>query len=138
MKKKKILLVDDQENIRSDLKKELRIRKFTVYTAKSVKEAEEILKIKKIDFAIVDLKLDFESEYGGLKIVDFVKEHQPNAKTIILSAHSINDIKSQLAGKYIAFISKGGAKNYIIAVSAVLNKYSKVKSNGKKTNTSSR
>ena len=115
--KKSMLLVDDQKNIRLDLKCWLERSNYFVYPAASYEEAECIIKSCKLHFAIIDLKLDYKSDYGGIEIVHIVKKYRPYAKIIILSAYSFsNDIQSQVEGKYDAFVSKGGPDNYIAAV----------------------
>ena len=105
--KKTVLLVDDQENIRLDLKQWLERNRFYVYPASSFDEAESIITSCELHFAIIDLKLDYRSEYGGVEIVHIVKKYHPQAKIIILSAYSFSkDIKSKVEGKYDAFVSK--------------------------------
>ena len=121
---KTVLLVDDQENIRIDLKQWLERKHFYVHIAASVEEAEHIIKSSQLNFAIVDLKLDYKSDYGGIKVVHLVKQYHPLSKIIILSAYSLDgNIKNQIEGKYNAFVSKGGPENYITAVLKELKKF---------------
>jgi DNA-binding NtrC family response regulator len=114
---KSVLLVDDQENILEDLEYWLDKHNYHVHVASSVSNAERIIKSCKLNFAIVDLKLDYKSEYGGIDVVHLVKQYHPFSKIIILSAHSMgDDIKKMIERKYDAFISKGSPDNYITSV----------------------
>ncbi len=54
-----ILLLDDEQNIRQDLFKYLKIAGYEVCVAENIREANKIIQVEKIDFAIIDLKIDF-------------------------------------------------------------------------------
>jgi len=112
-----VLLVDDQENIRLNLKQWLERSYFQVHAAETIEEADKIINSYKLNYAIVDLKLDFKSDYGGVEIVNRVKEHYPQCKVIVLSAYDFTEeIKREIRGNYDDFVSKGAPKNYIKAV----------------------
>ena len=125
-----VLIVDDEEHIREDLKKHLKKRKYQVYTASTVEDANKIILSEELDYALIDLTLDFTSEYGGIKVFTFVKEKQPKVKPFILSAYPFIDVKEELKKELKEeeeserilqeieedYISKGGKKNYIEAV----------------------
>jgi ActR/RegA family two-component response regulator len=127
---KKVLLLDDEKHIREDLGNGLRESGYGVYTASTVEEARKIILSEKLDYAIIDLKLDFTSEVSGIKVVNFAKRNQPKLKTIILSAYPFNDVKDQLKKELTKeiesekifkeiekdYISKSDEKNYIKAV----------------------
>ncbi len=90
---------------------------FTVHTASAVDEAKHIINSDHVDFAIVDLEVDFRSEVGGAEILHFLKRNQPQARAIILSGNDFTDeIKLAVQDVYDGFISKGGQENYIRAV----------------------
>lgn len=120
---KNILILDDQENIRNDLKKYLELEAYTVFAVSNINSAIEIIRIKKIHFALIDLKIDFIREYGGIELMRELNKMQPSARIIILSAYELNDeLKKQLSEiDYMYYISKGGEKNYIESVISVLN-----------------
>lgn len=112
-----VLVVDDQENIRMNLKEWLERSHFVVHVAETIEDAEKIINSTELHFAIVDLKLDFRSDYGGCEIVKQVKERHPQAKVIVLSAYDLTEeIKREIQDKYDDFVSKGAPKNYIKAV----------------------
>jgi ActR/RegA family two-component response regulator len=113
-----ILVLDDEEGIRKDLSKYLLKEGYEVCIAKTVHEANETIQLQKIDFAIIDLKIDYISDFGGIKVIENINKLQPKAKTIVLSAYEKNpEIENQLKKvSYYGYVSKGGATNYILAV----------------------
>ncbi len=126
----KVLLVDDEQHIREDLGDNLREKGYAVYTASTVEEARKIILCENLDYSIIDLKLDFTSEFSGIKVMNFAKRNQPKLKTIILSAYPFIEVKEQLeealkgeigSEKIIKeterdYIYKGGEQNYITAI----------------------
>ena len=113
-----ILVLDDEEGIRRDLSKYLERAGYEVCIAKTIQEANEIIQLHKIDFAIIDLKIDYSSDYGGVRVIENINKLQPRAKTIVLSAYEKNrETENQLAKvTYYGYVPKGGATNYIAAV----------------------
>jgi len=73
-----ILVVDDDEGIRSLVKKYLNEKKYLVTTADSAENAYEKIKIIKFDLIILDIMMPGKS---GL---DFLKEHRENINTPII------------------------------------------------------
>jgi response regulator RpfG family c-di-GMP phosphodiesterase len=114
---KKVLILDDEENIRKDLCKYLSL-KYEVVVASNYLETKCLIQSLKFDFAIVDLKIDYISDYGGIDVMLDLNRIQPKTKIIVLSAWELNDeIKKKLEKvDYTGYISKGGKKNYIEAL----------------------
>jgi len=73
-----ILVVDDDEGIRSLVKKYLNEKKYLVTTADNAENASEKIKIVKFDLIILDIMMPGKS---GL---DFLKEHKENIDTPII------------------------------------------------------
>ena len=73
-----ILVVDDDEGIRSLVKKYLNERKYLVTTADNGENASEKIKVIKFDLIILDIMMPGKS---GL---DFLKEHKENINTPII------------------------------------------------------
>ena len=117
-----VLVLDDQGSIRDDLKRFLELNNYVVYTADKIESAIEIIKIKKIDFALIDLKIDVNSEYGGISMIEELNRIQPKTKNIIVSGYELDDeLKKRLLGvEYFDFVTKGGKRNYIESVIEVL------------------
>lgn len=125
-----VLLVDDEEHIRRDLRKRLENKQYLVHTAASPENARKIVLSEELDYAIIDLTLDFTYEFGGTQLVSFVSRIQPRVRTIVLSAYAFEDVKGQLqrqldgepgSEQVLAeiesnYVSKGVDKNYITAI----------------------
>ena len=73
-----ILVVDDDEGIRSLVKKYLNEKKYLVTTAHSAENASEKISIIKFDLIILDIMMTGKS---GL---DFLKEHKENINTPVI------------------------------------------------------
>lgn len=116
--KSSILVLDDEEGIRKDLSKYLTKEGYNVFVAKTIQEANETIQLQKIDFAIIDLKMDYGSDYGGIKTIENINKSQPRAVNVILTGFEKNsEIENQLEKvTYYGYIHKGGAVNYITAV----------------------
>jgi CheY-like chemotaxis protein len=115
--KEVILLLDDEENIRRDLGGYLTNNGYGVHKARSIEEAKKIILSEHIDFAIVDLKIDYETEFGGAQIVNYAKRIHPKAKAIVLSASLLDEeINSKFEVEIDGYVDKGSQENYIIAV----------------------
>jgi response regulator RpfG family c-di-GMP phosphodiesterase len=116
--KKTILILDDEPNIRHDLLKNLKNKGYEVCAAETVEAANNIIEKHDVDFAIIDLKLDYNSEYGGVEAIEKLNNIQPRTKILILSAYEPNaEIEAKLNNVDVdGFISKGGERNYILAV----------------------
>ena len=119
-----VLILDDEPEKRKDLSKYLKKEGYEVCTAKTIEDTNKIIQLEKIDFAVIDLKIDYSSDYGGIKAIENINKLQPRAKTIVLSAYAINsEIEDQLKKVTInGFIPKGGEQNYIKAVISEIDK----------------
>jgi ActR/RegA family two-component response regulator len=112
-----VLIVDDSTNIQADLGTHLQRMGYKVLNARTIDEAIKVILGERLDYAIIDLKIDYKAEFGGVQIVNFVKRRQPQSRAIVLSAYELDDrIKTRFDVEYDAYISKGGSENYILAV----------------------
>lgn len=126
---KKVLIVDDEAHIRESLKEFL--ENYLIVDVASQEEARIAIQEHHIDCAIIDLKLDNTSENGGIEVFKLIKTTQPSIHCIILSAYPLEgDVEKEIddsmrnEGNFEAlqkearcnYISKGGDKNYILAV----------------------
>lgn len=120
-----ILILDDEEEKRIDLCKHLKNQGYDVYPADTIEVAEKFIRAQEFDFAIIDLKIDYSSDYGGIKVIKYINKVQPKTKAIVLSAYENekdSEVEKQLENvKYYGYISKGGEENYISAVIDKLN-----------------
>ncbi len=90
----KILIVDDEEHIRRDLSSALETMGHEVSTASSVEEARRFVSDSSFDCAIIDMRLDATSEYGGIEV--FRLARQSITKSVLLSAYSFEQVAEQL------------------------------------------
>ncbi len=115
--KEMVLVLDDETYIRQDLFKNLSRKGYEVCVARSVNEAIEMITTKDVDFAIIDLKLDY-SEYAGVNVIENINKIKPKTRVIVLSAYERdNEIEEKLNKVHFdGYISKGNEENYIISV----------------------
>lgn len=118
-----ILILDDEEEKRTDLYKHLKNKGYDVYPTQDIDMAKGFIRAQEFDFAIIDLKIDYSSDYGGVKVIEYINKHRPKTKIIILSAYAKDDdVEKELKSvSYYRYVSKGGEKNYINAVIEELN-----------------
>ncbi|MDA2920471.1 response regulator [Desulfobacterota bacterium AH_259_B03_O07] len=96
----RILVVDDEPNIRFIYKEVLNEEGFEVAEAESVNETFDILNRENIDLVVLDIKLRSES---GLDILQRITREFPNIPVVLCSAYVSyqNDYTSWLADSYI-------------------------------------
>ncbi len=102
---KKILVVDDETNIRLLLKEELTDEGYEVITAENGEEALKMIKENKPDLFTLDIKMPGED---GLSILRKIREIDYDLPVIICSAYSVykNDFSALAADYY--FIKSSG------------------------------
>ena len=96
-----ILVVDDDEGIRSLVKKYLNENNYLITTASSAEKATEKVKIIKFDLIILDIMMPGKS---GL---DFIKEHKKKLETPIILLTAKGEPKERIEGLEI------GADDYL-------------------------
>ena len=81
----KILIVDDEANIRSSLQKILSEEGYTVATAANGKAALDYVSSQQFDLALVDLRLP---DMSGIDVLTTLRQQSPETINIILTAHA--------------------------------------------------
>ncbi len=99
-----VLIVDDEEGIRHGLSRFLEREGYAVELAEDSVHAESILKNKKIDCAILDLRL--KEPITGLDLLAKIKGEDPEIPVIIITAYG--SIESAIEAM------KRGASDYIL------------------------
>ena len=101
---KKILIVDDEENIRRIFKKALEKKNYTVHTAPNAEDALQKIKNQKYSLIFSDIFMDGMS---GLALLKEVKKINPQAKVVVMTAQDTmnNTIEAMRMGAY-DYISK--------------------------------
>ena len=79
-----LLLLDDDQALRTRLGRALESRGFEVTTAGSVAEALDTLKAALPAFAVLDMRLD---DGNGLKIVEAIRERREDARIVMLTGY---------------------------------------------------
>jgi DNA-binding NtrC family response regulator len=82
---RRILLVDDEDNIRLTLSLILRERGFAVTAAGSVLDAKRILKVQDFDVLLCDLNIEHEGD--GFEVLQAMGEVNPKCVSIFITAY---------------------------------------------------
>jgi len=90
----KILVVDDQKNLRISLSIGLGREGFFVDSAKNAQTALVKLKEQYYDFVLTDIKMP---DINGFVLATIIKELYPNINIILMSAYDFKDYN----GKYV-------------------------------------
>ena len=101
---KKILVVDDEDALRTVLSSELEGEGYKVASAADGSEAIEILKKEGFDLILLDIKMP---NVDGFEVLKFVKETHPDTKVIMLTGFA--DLKNAIESKKLGaedFVSK--------------------------------
>lgn len=91
----KILIVDDEENLLSSLKRALKKDGVEVITATTIEEAEYAIKNTFFDIVLADIRLTGVLGHEGLELLPYVKEHSPQTKVIIMTAYGSPSIERE-------------------------------------------
>ena len=94
---KKILIVDDEKDIRFILNEILTENHYTVVSAGTIKEAESIVNNDHFDLALLDVLLD-EKSRDGLYLLNQIKKKNKDIPVIMMSGHAniqiaVNSVK---------------------------------------------
>jgi response regulator RpfG family c-di-GMP phosphodiesterase len=98
-----ILLVDDSPEVIRLLSDFLYPYKCDVYAATNGKEAIELLAVKDIDIAVLDIKLP---DTDGLTLLDTIRLHDPTIATVMITGYNDPDL--------IVDAMKKGASDFLI------------------------
>ncbi|MBI3110906.1 MAG: hypothetical protein A2059_01020 [Ignavibacteria bacterium GWA2_55_25] len=102
--KNRILVVDDEDALRTVLSSELEGEGYKVASAADGSEAIEILKKEGFDLILLDIKMP---NVDGFEVLKFVKETHPDTKVIMLTGFA--DLKNAIESKKLGaedFVSK--------------------------------
>ncbi|MBI3195036.1 MAG: response regulator [Ignavibacteriae bacterium] len=99
-----VLVVDDEEALRTVLSGELVNEGYNVGTAADGDEAIAIIKQQPFDIVLLDIKMP---KVDGFEVLKFIKKDYPDIKVIMLTAFA--DLKNAIESKKLGaedFISK--------------------------------
>ncbi|HAK61399.1 MAG TPA: hypothetical protein DCO77_13650 [Nitrospiraceae bacterium] len=90
--KKRILIVDDEAGFLLALKRILQGPELVVDTAETIETAMALLNENAYQVVIADVMLTIMLREEGLEILEYVKEHMPGTKVIILTGYGNQDL----------------------------------------------
>jgi DNA-binding NtrC family response regulator len=102
--KNSILVVDDEEALRTVLSSELESEGYAVSTAGDGDEAINVLQGKTFDLVLLDIKMP---RVDGFEVLRFIKDRVPTTKVIMLTGFA--DLKNAIESKKLGaedFVSK--------------------------------
>jgi DNA-binding response OmpR family regulator len=96
----KIMVVDDEENIRKLYEAELTAEGYSVAVASTGETALELLETDPPDLIVLDIKMD---DKDGLSVLSSIKERRRDMPVVLNSAYSTykRDFNSWLADAYV-------------------------------------
>jgi DNA-binding NtrC family response regulator len=100
--KSHILVVDDEEALRTVLGSELESSGYEVSTAADGDEAISVIQNKKFDLVLLDIKMP---NVDGFEVLKFIKKNFPKLKVIMLTGFA--DLKNAIESK------KNGAEDFV-------------------------
>ncbi|HLF13869.1 MAG TPA: response regulator [Bacteroidota bacterium] len=100
--KSRVLIVDDEESLRTILSSELAGAGYEVATASDGDEGIKEIKNRKYDLVLLDIKMP---KMDGFEVLKFVKKEHPAIKVIMLTGFA--DLKNAIESK------KYGAEDFV-------------------------
>lgn len=102
--KSRILVVDDEDTLRTVLSQELKGEGYDVETASDGQIAIDTIKKKAFDLILLDIKMPY---VNGFEVLKYIKENHKNLKVIMLTGFA--DLKNAIESKKLGaedFVSK--------------------------------
>ena len=102
--KRKVLVVDDEDALRTVLSGELASEGYDVHTAGDGNDAIQNLQSANFDLVLLDIKMP---GLNGFEVLKFVKEKYPKTKVVMLTGFA--DLKNAIESKKLGaedFVSK--------------------------------
>jgi len=116
---RKILIIDDDENLRKTLEDILRIHEFEPISVDSGKEAIDTIRKEAHPLALIDLHLE---DMPGLDVLKTIKEISPDTECIILTGFTSTEsaIQSVNLGAYSYLQKPYNAEQLILTINRAL------------------
>jgi DNA-binding response OmpR family regulator len=104
LKNLNILYIEDEENIRKNITKTLKLLSKEVYDVATIKNANNIIKNKRIDIIISDINLGNDN---GLDFIKELRNYDKNIPVILLSAYTDTEFLLKAAKlKLVDYLTK--------------------------------
>lgn len=108
----KVLIIDDEEKIRTLLSRIISLEGFEVYQASDLRNAKKRLEISDVDIIISDVRLP---DGSGVEFSKIIKDKHPSLEIILLTAFgNIPDGVQAIKNGAFDYITKGDDNNKII------------------------
>ncbi|MEO5889491.1 MAG: sigma-54 dependent transcriptional regulator [Ferruginibacter sp.] len=108
----KILIIDDEEKLRSLLSRIISLEGFTVIEAGTIKSGTRLLEKEKVDIILCDVKLP---DGNGVDFVATIKPQYPGVEIILLTAYgNIRDGVQAMKNGAFDYLTKGDDNDKII------------------------
>lgn len=112
MQKGNVLIIDDEQQLRSLIKRILTLEQFLVHEASSLKETMTMLKKESIDVILCDVKLP---DGNGVEFTVWLKEKYPMTEVILLTAFAnVPDGVQAMKNGAFDYVRKGDDNDKII------------------------
>ena len=80
----RLLIVDDEEEIRNMLARHFMLMDYTVETAGNGREALDVLNSKRVDIVITDILMP---EMNGIELLEYIHEDLPMVHAIVITGY---------------------------------------------------
>jgi len=111
-----ILIIDDEEKLRSLLSRIIRLEGYTVLEAENLKAGKKLLEKEAVDVVLCDVKLP---DGNGVDFVKEIKTRYPSLEVILLTAYgNIADGVTAMKNGAFDYITKGDDNDKIIPLLA--------------------
>lgn len=91
----RLLIVDDEESICFSMSEYFSLHGYKVDTAREIEEAEKLLGATEYKVVIQDLRLSLKRDADGLAMIRLVKEQNPDARIIVLTAYGSAEMEDE-------------------------------------------
>lgn|SRR5689334_14699425 len=112
-KSPRILIVDDEDDLRLLLHESLEGHGYDITSASDGDEAIELLKRQRFDLALLDIHMP---NVNGIQVLKYIKEHSPHTRAVMLTGYA--DLSHAMEAKEhgaVEFIGKPYKLNDILA-----------------------
>jgi DNA-binding NtrC family response regulator len=111
-----VLIIDDEEKLRTLLSRIIRLEGFTVLEAENLKQGTKLLEKEDVDVLLSDVKLP---DGNGVDFIKDIRSRYPSLETILLTAYgNITDGVKAMKNGAFDYITKGDDNDKIIPLLA--------------------
>lgn len=112
-----ILIVDDEDKIRTVYKQMFERQGYEVYVAANAVQAKELLVKQLINLILLDINM---GEVNGKELYELIRSFHTDAKVIVSSVYSIDDQKEMIPNAQDYFDKSEGLRALVTKVKSIL------------------